>query len=86
MLEVSLPACFSTNNGHISKGGHGFQPDANDMGATFVATGPAFKKGLMLPPMKNLEVYPGIVKLMGLKGAPKTDSDSAIFEQGLIEQ
>lgn len=86
ILEIQPPGYFINGEGHQSRGAHGFDPSLSDMGATFIAAGPAFKQGVTLPPMKNLEVYPGMAKLMGLEYVPRTDSDSAIFEQGLVSQ
>lgn len=85
MLELLPPAYFVGNKAHGGNGAHGFEPSLDDMGATFIAAGPGFKKGLTLPPMKNLEVFPGLAKLMKLEFVPKTDSDSKIFETGLME-
>ena len=44
-----------------------------DMGATFVAVGPAFKTNTTLPVFSNLEVYPALAKILGI--APVTPID-----------
>jgi hypothetical protein len=42
------------------------------MGALFVASGPAFKSGVVVPPFQNVHVYSLIAKLLGVTPA-KTD-------------
>lgn len=85
MLELLPPAYFVGAKAHDGHGAHGFENTLDDMGATFIAAGPAFRKGVTLPPMKNLEIYPGLAKVMKLDYVPATDSDSKIFEQGLVK-
>ena len=85
MLELLPPAYFVGAKAHDGHGAHGFDNTLDDMGATFIAAGPAFKKGMTLPPMKNLEVFPGLAKVMKLEYVPQTDSGSKTFEQGLIK-
>ncbi|WP_414829777.1 alkaline phosphatase family protein [Alteromonas sp. H39] len=84
VLEISAPARFvSEDSEHVSAGGHGYLPEHPDMGATFVAAGPAFKKGETLPSMSSLEVYPGIAQIMELPLLSDVASDGTIFAQGL---
>jgi predicted AlkP superfamily pyrophosphatase or phosphodiesterase len=47
-------------------GMHGYDPALPDMAATFVATGPAFKAGTVVPPFDNVDVYPMLMRLLGL--------------------
>ncbi len=52
----------------VSAGGsHGFDPASAEMGAMFVATGPAFRKGVTLPSFENVDVYPLLALLIGVK-------------------
>lgn len=48
-------------------GMHGYDPAAPDMAATFVASGPAFKAGAVVPVVDNVDVYPLVMRLLGLK-------------------
>jgi predicted AlkP superfamily pyrophosphatase or phosphodiesterase len=48
-------------------GMHGYDPAAPDMAATFVAAGPAFKPGQVVPVADNVDVYPLLMRLLGLK-------------------
>lgn len=48
---------------------HGFDPALPSMGATFIASGPAFKRGVTIPPFDNVEIYPLLCSILGLKPA-----------------
>jgi predicted AlkP superfamily pyrophosphatase or phosphodiesterase len=56
-------------------GMHGFDPAAPDMAATFVASGPAFKAGAVVPVVDNVDVYPMVMRLLGLKPLASDGSD-----------
>ncbi len=49
-----------------SAGAHGFDPDAPEMAAVFIAHGPAFRAGATLPKFPNVSVYPLLAKLAGV--------------------
>jgi predicted AlkP superfamily pyrophosphatase or phosphodiesterase len=51
-------------------GEHGYDNAAPDMGALFIAEGPAFKTGLTIPPFENVDVYPLMISLLGITGEP----------------
>ncbi len=40
------------------------------MAALFVANGPAFRHGLMIPAFDNINVYPMLARVLGVKGEP----------------
>ncbi|MCU7553075.1 ectonucleotide pyrophosphatase/phosphodiesterase [Alteromonas sp. ASW11-19] len=87
VLEIAPPARFiDADHTFSSPGGHGYLPSHPDMAATFVAAGPAFKKGARLPALSALEIYPGIAHLLGLPLLSETVSDGAVFKQGLSEK
>jgi predicted AlkP superfamily pyrophosphatase or phosphodiesterase len=56
------------------RGGHGFDPALRSMGATFMASGPAFKSGVVIPAFENIEVYDFLCATLGLKPAPNDGS------------
>lgn len=59
---------FSYNGASHSTASHGYDPAGwTDMNATFYAWGPAFKKNLTIPAFKNVNVYPIVTSLLGLK-------------------
>ena len=49
-------------------GAHGYDPANRDMRAVFVAHGPAFKRGVVLPVFDNVDVYPLLTRLIGIQG------------------
>lgn len=49
-------------------GAHGYDPFDPAMQAIFVAHGPAFKSGVVLPVFDNVDVYPLLARLIGVKG------------------
>ncbi len=58
------------------KGAHGYDNKYQSMMATFIAHGPAFKKGYVAEPFSNVEIYNVMCKILGLKPA-KNDGDLA---------
>lgn len=53
-----------------TRGGHGYDPQLPEMRATFIANGPAFKKGYLAEPFSNVNVYNIMCDILGLKPAP----------------
>jgi len=51
-------------------GNHGYDPAEPTMAALFLAHGPAFKSGVTLPPFDNVDVYPMLAKLVGVRPEP----------------
>jgi len=52
------------------RGDHGFDPDAPDMAALFIAHGPAFRRGVAWPKFSNVDVYPLTAAIAGLQPEP----------------
>ena len=63
-------------------GMHGYDPDAPEMAASFVAAGPAFRAGVVLPPFDNVDVHPLLLRLLGLP-AMRTDGDPGALSKAL---
>jgi predicted AlkP superfamily pyrophosphatase or phosphodiesterase len=55
---------------HPELGTHGFDPYSPEMAAVFVASGPAFKPGVKLRTFDNVDVYPLLARLIGVKPRP----------------
>ncbi|MDB5465422.1 MAG: type phosphodiesterase/nucleotide pyrophosphatase family protein [Phenylobacterium sp.] len=51
-------------------GNHGFDPYAPEMAAVFVADGPAFRPGARPPVFDNVDIYPLMARLIGVKPEP----------------
>ena len=67
---------------HFSHGEHGYDNDDPKMQALFIAHGPAFKRGLMVPEFDNVDVYPLLAHLLGIKPAAN-DGDFKVT-QGML--
>ena len=54
-------------------GAHGWDPAIPAMHAIFVASGPGIPAGKTIPTFENVEVYPYLAEVLGLKPATETD-------------
>ena len=55
-------------------GNHGFDNQLLSMGALFIASGPAFRSGVVVPPFQNIHVYDLMAHLLSLRPAPNDGS------------
>lgn len=62
-----LPKVFNFSTRKTTPGKHGFDNHTTDMRATFMAWGPAFKTGLRIDDFENVNVYPLVAHILGLK-------------------
>jgi hypothetical protein len=46
--------------------------------ATFYAWGPAFKKNLIVPSFENVNIYPVVTKILGLRYTEKIDGTTEL--------
>ncbi|MGH2707223.1 MAG: alkaline phosphatase family protein, partial [Actinomycetota bacterium] len=53
-----------------SFGDHGYDDSLPVMRAIFIAHGPAFRRGLVVPPFRNIHIYPLLAEVLGLRPAP----------------
>jgi predicted AlkP superfamily pyrophosphatase or phosphodiesterase len=51
-------------------GEHGYDPATPEMAALFIAHGPDFRKHLVIEPFDNVDVYPLMVNMLGIRGEP----------------
>ncbi|RZM74823.1 alkaline phosphatase family protein [Pseudoalteromonas rubra] len=65
VIETQAPRYFAYDDKDKHYGTHGFAVTP-DMHATFVAVGPAFKQGVEIGPVKNLDIYPVVAQILGL--------------------
>lgn len=76
ILQTTAPRSFA-NTGKVSYlGTHGYAY-SEDMAATFIANGPAFKNSLVIDEVNNLDIYPLIAKVLGIKVLNAIDGDGA---------
>ncbi len=68
----------------LLKGAHGFDPTRmKSMRAIFYAEGPDIRSGATLPPFENINIYPFIAKILGLK-IGQVDGDGKVLE-GILQ-
>ena len=72
---VKRPLSLDTLRAGFLKATHGFDPALPSMGATFIASGPAFKHGVTVPAFDNVEIYPLLCKILDLKPEPNDSQD-----------
>jgi len=63
-------------SGHRLHGEHGYDNLDPDMRAPFIAHGPAFGQGVVIPPIDNVDVYPLLARVLGITPAAN-DGDAA---------
>ncbi|HEY4289759.1 MAG TPA: ectonucleotide pyrophosphatase/phosphodiesterase [Puia sp.] len=67
ILVAHFPKVFNLRGRRIIPGMHGFDNMIPEMGATFYAWGPAFKPHQKIGSFENVNVYPMIARILGLK-------------------
>jgi predicted AlkP superfamily pyrophosphatase or phosphodiesterase len=82
ILVPTWPHVFNFSTRKPNPGSHGFDPYlVKDMHATFYAWGPAFKSNLKIPSFENVNVYPVVTTILGLKYTDKIDGTPALAEK-----
>jgi predicted AlkP superfamily pyrophosphatase or phosphodiesterase len=64
--------------GNGLRGGHGYDNELASMRAIFIAHGSAFKKGVVIEPFENIQVYNVMARILGLTAAPNDGNESVI--------
>ena len=60
-----------------SRGDHGWAPEAEDMHAIFLASGPRLPAGRTIGPVRAVDVYPLMMEILGLPVTTPIDGDPA---------
>jgi predicted AlkP superfamily pyrophosphatase or phosphodiesterase len=79
LLVAHFPLIFH-ERGRVIPGEHGYDPAIPDMGATFYAWGPAFRQGMTIPSFENVNVYPLIAQILGLKITEPVDGSLQVLK------
>jgi predicted AlkP superfamily pyrophosphatase or phosphodiesterase len=58
----------------IILGNHGFDDTLSSMRGIFIAHGPAFRRGVTVPPLRNIHVYSLLAEVLGVTPAPNDGS------------
>ncbi len=74
--DALWPERMAKRRPDVTRGSHGFDPALVSMRALFVARGPAFRRGVVVPAFDNVDVYPLLARLVGIPAAPN-DGDIA---------
>jgi len=69
---------YENGGGHFSAGEHGYDNDDPAMRALFVAHGPDFKRGLVVPEFDNVDVYPLLAHLLDIQPQPSDGCYDAV--------
>ena len=67
LVPNTIDRIFNLGTKKPTPGKHGFDNKEVDMRASFMAWGPAFKKGILIDGFENVNVYPLIANILGLK-------------------
>jgi len=66
----------------LTKATHGWDPATPNMGALFIASGPAFQRRVEIPDVENIHLYNLLCAALGLKPAPN-DGDQRLVRAAL---
>jgi predicted AlkP superfamily pyrophosphatase or phosphodiesterase len=68
-----------------SGGAHGYDPRALSMHGLFVAAGPAFRRGVTVPPFENVHIYNALAAALAVKPA-RNDGDFVIANKLVVDR
>ena len=84
LLVPHAPKIFLEPNARKTPGKHGYNPfKVPKMRATFAASGPAFKKGKKIGQFRNVNIYPLVTEILGLKITEPIDGKSCTAKKFL---
>ncbi len=63
----------------FSRGNHGYDPQVRAMHGLFVASGPAFRRGAVVPAFESVDVYNVLARVLGVRPAPN-DGDPGVAD------
>ena len=75
----ALPGEYAPRAASRTRGSHGFDPALPSMRTIFIADGPSFADGAVLPPIDNVDVYPLLTRLLGVTPAPNDGNPQALL-------
>jgi len=65
----------------INAGDHGWAPEMPEMHGIFIAAGPGLPAGLRIPALRNVDVYPLLLRQLGLPQNQNVDSNLALWPE-----
>lgn len=86
LLIPIWPKVIQIKNHKMLTGWHGFDPYVvKDMHASFFAWGPAFKNNLAIPSFPNVDVFPILTRILGIKITEKVDGTDKVADEVLVK-
>ena len=80
--NVESRAVLKKFTGNLDRGNHGWDPATPNMGALFIAAGPAFRRGHEFAEVENIHLYNFLCAALGVKPAPN-DGDDRLAREAL---
>ncbi len=77
--DALLPQQMEARARGGTRGSHGYDPALPSMRAVFIASGPAFRSGAVIDPIDNVDVYPLLVRLLGIPAADHDGDPEALL-------
>ena len=62
----------------FSRGNHGYDPQVRAMHGLFIASGPAFRRGAVVPRFESVDVYNVLARVLGVAPAPNDGNPEAV--------
>lgn len=82
LLMPKAPKIFLEKGRTTKTGKHGYNPYTTpEMKATFYAWGPAFRQNLTIPEFRNVNVYPLVAQVLGLKITEPIDGKEKVLNK-----
>jgi alkaline phosphatase D len=66
-------------------GNHGWDPIHPSMYGIFLVSGPGIKKGTMIAPFENIQVFPFLTEILGLKSPPGIDGKAGWLRHEVMQ-
>lgn len=86
LLLPRAPHIFLEKGKTTKAGKHGYNPYTTpEMKATFYAWGPAFRQNLTIPEFQNVNVYPLVAQILGLKITEPIDGKEKVLD-GILKK
>ena len=82
--SISSRSFYEERPSRYGGANHGYDNELLSMGATFIATGPAFKEGIMVGPFANIHVYELLCHVLGLE--PASNDGSLEVLRGVLRE
>lgn len=84
LLVPNAPKIFLRPDENTKSGKHGYNPyQVPEMKATFYAWGPAFKQNFEIGEFRNVNVYPLVAEILGLKISEPIDGNIKVLKKTL---